>query len=83
MHPADLGRDALQSAAQITDIAAVAEIAHAAARCAVHNTWPSPTGQQPLTLGADLAMHSTTKYLGGHSDLLGGAVIACTVDDFF
>ncbi len=62
---------------KITDIAAVAEIAHAAgAVCAVDNTWPSPLGQQPLQLGADFAMHSTTKYLGGHSDILGGAVVA-------
>ncbi|MCS6828115.1 MAG: PLP-dependent transferase [Caldilinea sp.] len=69
---------------KITDIAAVAEIAHAAgARCAVDNTWPSPVGQQPLALGADLVMHATTKYLGGHSDLLGGAVIAKEVDEFF
>lgn len=69
---------------KITDIAAVAQIARdAGARCAVDNTWPSPTGQQPLALGADLVMHATTKYLGGHSDLLGGAVIARTADDFF
>ena len=69
---------------KISDIAAVAEIAHAAgARCAVDNTWPSPAGQQPLALGADLVMHATTKYLGGHSDLLGGAVIARTSDAFF
>lgn len=69
---------------KISDIAAVAEIAHAAgARCAVDNTWPSPAGQQPLALGADLVMHATTKYLGGHSDLLGGAVIAKTGDAFF
>ncbi|HAJ37297.1 MAG TPA: cystathionine gamma-synthase [Chloroflexi bacterium] len=69
---------------KITDIAAVAQIAHeAGARCAVDNTWPSPTGQQPLTLGADLVMHATTKYLGGHSDLLGGAVIARQDDEFF
>ncbi len=69
---------------KITDIAAVAQIAHdAGARCAVDNTWPSPTGQQPLALGADLVMHATTKYLGGHSDLLGGAIIARTADDFF
>lgn len=69
---------------KITDIAAVAQIAHdAGARCAVDNTWPSPTGQQPLALGADLVMHATTKYLGGHSDLLGGAVIARTADAFF
>lgn len=42
----------------------------------VDNTWPSPVNQQPLLLGADLVMHSTSKYIGGHSDLLGGAVIA-------
>ncbi len=69
---------------KITDIAAVAEIAHAAdARCAVDNTWPSPAGQQPLALGADLVMHATTKYLGGHSDLLGGAVVGRENDAFF
>lgn len=69
---------------KITDIAAVADIAHGAgALCAVDNTWPSPLGQQPLALGADLVMHSTTKYLGGHSDLLGGAVVARHDDDFF
>jgi len=69
---------------KITDIAAIAEIAHAArARCAVDNTWPSPAGQQPLALGADLVMHATTKYLGGHSDLLGGAVITKAADPFF
>jgi cystathionine gamma-synthase len=69
---------------KITDIAAVAEIAHrAGALCAVDNTWPSPLGQRPLELGADLVMHSTTKYLGGHSDLLGGALIAGVDDEFF
>lgn len=69
---------------KITDIAAVAEIAHAAgARCAVDNTWPSPVGQQPLALGADLVMHATTKYLGGHSDVLGGVVVVREVDEFF
>jgi cystathionine gamma-synthase len=69
---------------RITDIAAVAEMAHdAGARCVVDNTWASPTGQQPLALGADLAMHSTTKYLGGHSDLTGGALIARENDEFF
>ncbi|MCC6169162.1 MAG: PLP-dependent transferase [Caldilineaceae bacterium] len=69
---------------KITDIAAVAEIAHAAgALCAVDNTWPSPLLQRPLALGADIAMHATTKYLGGHSDLLGGALIARADDDFF
>ena len=69
---------------KITDIAAVADLAHAVgACCAVDNTWPSPTGQQPLQLGADLAMHATTKYLGGHSDLLGGAVITRVADEAF
>ncbi|MFO7634781.1 MAG: PLP-dependent transferase [Caldilinea sp.] len=69
---------------KITDIAAVAQIAHdAGARCAVDNTWPSPVGQQPLTLGADIVMHATTKYLGGHSDLLGGAVVMRVSDEFF
>lgn len=69
---------------KITDIAAVAAIAHrAGARCVVDNTWPSPILQKPLSLGADLAMHASTKYLGGHSDLLGGALVAATEDDFF
>jgi len=69
---------------KIADIAGVAAIARAAgARCAVDNTWPSPVGQQPLALGADLVMHATTKYLGGHSDLLGGAIVARTADEFF
>lgn len=61
---------------KITDIAAVAEIAHAAgAVCACDNTW-APIVQRPLDLGADFVMHSTTKYLGGHSDVTGGAIVA-------
>ncbi|MCM3779977.1 cystathionine gamma-synthase [Microbacterium hydrocarbonoxydans] len=61
---------------KIVDIAAVAEIAHAAGAIAVvDNTFASPALQQPLSLGADLVVHSTTKYLGGHSDVLGGAVV--------
>ncbi|WP_353113822.1 cystathionine gamma-synthase [Microbacterium sp.] len=61
---------------KIVDIAAVAEIAHAAgAAVVVDNTFASPALQQPLSLGADLVVHSTTKYLGGHSDVLGGAVV--------
>lgn len=69
---------------KITDIEGVAAIAHeTGARCVVDNTWPSPMGQRPLELGADLAMHATTKYLGGHSDILGGAVIAREDDEFF
>jgi cystathionine gamma-lyase len=61
---------------QIVDIAAIAELAHrAGALLAVDNTFASPYLQQPLQLGADLVVHSTTKYLGGHSDVVGGAVI--------
>ncbi|WP_174250785.1 cystathionine gamma-synthase [Tuwongella immobilis] len=61
---------------QIIDIAAVAEVAHRnGAILVVDNTFASPYLQQPLTLGADLVVHSTTKYLGGHSDVVGGAVI--------
>lgn len=61
---------------KVTDIAAVAELAHeAGAIVVVDNTFATPYLQQPLSLGADVVVHSTTKYLGGHSDVLGGAVI--------
>lgn len=61
---------------QVIDIAAIAELAHrAGALLAVDNTFASPYLQLPLQLGADLVVHSTTKYLGGHSDVVGGAVI--------
>ena len=61
---------------QIIDIAAIAEQAHkAGAILAVDNTFASPYLQQPIKLGADLVVHSTTKYLGGHSDVVGGAVV--------
>ncbi|WP_311244581.1 cystathionine gamma-synthase [Microbacterium sp. WCS2018Hpa-23] len=61
---------------KIVDIALIAEIAHASGAIAVvDNTFASPALQQPLSLGADLVVHSTTKYLGGHSDVLGGAVV--------
>jgi cystathionine gamma-lyase len=61
---------------QVIDIAAVADLAHkAGAILAVDNTFASPYLQLPLKLGADLVIHSTTKYLGGHSDVVGGAVI--------
>ena len=61
---------------KIVDIELIAEIAHAAGAIAVvDNTFASPALQQPLSLGADLVVHSTTKYLGGHSDVLGGAVV--------
>lgn len=60
----------------ITDIAAVAQVAHdAGAILVVDNTFASPALQQPLALGADVVVHSTTKYVGGHSDVVGGAVI--------
>ncbi|HEU5169575.1 MAG TPA: PLP-dependent transferase [Gemmatimonadales bacterium] len=69
---------------RLTDIARVADIAHrAGARVACDNTWATPALTRPLALGADLVMHSTTKYLGGHSDVQGGAVIAREDDDFF
>jgi cystathionine gamma-lyase len=61
---------------QILNIAAIAELTHkAGALLAVDNTFASPYLQQPIALGADLVVHSTTKYLGGHSDVVGGAVI--------
>jgi len=61
---------------KVVDIALIAEIAHAAGvLVVVDNTFASPALQQPLALGADLVVHSTTKYLGGHSDVLGGAVV--------
>jgi cystathionine beta-lyase/cystathionine gamma-synthase len=61
---------------QVVDIAAIAELSHRAGTLlAVDNTFASPYLQQPLKLGADLVVHSTTKYLGGHSDVIGGAVV--------
>ena len=66
---------------RIVDIRAVADASHAAgALVAADNTFLSPVWQQPLALGADLVMHSTTKYLNGHSDVVGGAVIAATAE---
>lgn len=67
----------------ITDIAAVCEIAHAAgARVAVDSTGATPILTRPLELGADIVMHSATKYLNGHSDVLAGA-LACAAEDAF
>lgn len=61
---------------RLTDLAAAAEIAHAAgAILSVDNTFASPYNQRPLELGADLVVHSTTKYLNGHSDMIGGLAI--------
>lgn len=60
----------------IADIVAISEIGHAAgATVLVDNTFASPALQQPLTLGADVVLHSTTKYIGGHSDVVGGALV--------
>jgi cystathionine gamma-synthase len=60
----------------VADIAALADIAHeAGALLVVDNTFASPYLQQPLALGADVVVHSTTKYLGGHSDVVGGALV--------
>lgn len=65
----------------IADIAAVAEAAHAAgARVVVDNTFATPYLQQPLELSADVVVHSTTKYCGGHSDVVGGALITNDAD---
>lgn len=64
---------------RIVDIAAVAKAAHAVGALVVaDNTFLSPVWQQPLALGADVVLHSTTKYINGHSDVVGGAVIAAT-----
>lgn len=49
----------------------------------VDNTWPTPVNQLPLELGADLVLHSTSKYFGGHSDILGGAIVSKKNDEFF
>lgn len=68
---------------KITDLAAVAERTHAhSALLAVDNTWATPLLQRPLDLGADIAVHSLTKYIAGHSDVLGGGVIVRENDAF-
>jgi len=65
---------------KVIDIAAAAELAHGGgALCVVDNTFATPYLQRPLELGADVVVHSVTKYLGGHSDLVGGAIV--TNDD--
>jgi cystathionine gamma-synthase len=64
---------------RIVDVAAVAKAAHAVGAMVVaDNTFLSPVWQQPLALGADVVLHSTTKYINGHSDVVGGAVIAAS-----
>ncbi|MFT6590629.1 MAG: cystathionine gamma-synthase [Rhodoferax sp.] len=69
---------------QCVDITAIAEIAHHhGARAIADNTFASPVLQQPLALGCDMVMHATTKYLGGRSDVLGGAVVTRFDDAHF
>jgi len=66
---------------RLVDIAPAAEAAHAAgARLVVDNTFATPFLQQPLALGADIVLHSSTKYLGGHSDVVGGALVTADPD---
>ena len=68
---------------KIVDIAAVAEIAHAGgAKLVIDNTFASPYLQQPLKFGADIVLHSATKYLGGHSDVIGGALVGNDPDTY-
>ena len=67
----------------IADIAALAELAHGNdALLACDNTFATPVLQRPLALGADLVMHSTTKYIAGHSDVMGGALVFARRDEF-
>lgn len=69
---------------KVCDIDALARIAHGAgALLACDNTFATPVLQRPLALGADVVMHSTTKYFGGHSDVLGGALVFARRDAFF
>jgi cystathionine gamma-synthase len=69
---------------KIVDIAAVCEIARkAGALTFVDNTWATPALQRPLDLGADIAMHSATKYFGGHSDVMGGTLMFAKKDEFY
>ncbi len=68
----------------ISDIAAIAELAHGVnALLAVDSTVATPVLCQPLTLGADIVMHSATKYLNGHSDMVGGALVGARQDEFW
>jgi cystathionine gamma-synthase len=69
---------------EVTDLAAVCELAHAAgARVAVDNTVATPVHTRPMEFGADLVVHSATKYLNGHSDVLAGAVLTARRDPFW
>ncbi|TNJ32799.1 trans-sulfuration enzyme family protein [Arenimonas terrae] len=67
---------------EVADLAALADIAHGhGALLACDNTFATPVLQRPLALGADVVMHSTTKYFGGHSDVMGGALVFAKADD--
>lgn len=69
---------------EITDLEKTIEIAHTkGAIVCVDNTFATPYNQNPIQFNADLVMHSTSKFLGGHSDILGGAIISAKEDDFF
>ena len=69
---------------KVTDILKVSEIARRiGAACACDSTWATPALQRPLELGADLVVHATTKYLGGHSDVIGGAVVTKADSELF
>lgn len=69
---------------RITDLAAIARLAHEHdALLAVDGTWTTPLLQRPIEHGADLVMHSLTKYMAGHSDVLGGIIVAAKVDETF
>lgn len=68
----------------ITDVEKMCNFAKSIkALVCVDNTWPTPMNLNPIYYGADLVMHSTTKYLAGHSDILGGAIISAKKDEFF
>ena len=69
---------------RVSDIAALAALSHGhGALLACDNTFATPVLQRPLELGADVVMHSTTKYLGGHSDVMGGALVFARRDDLY
>ncbi len=69
---------------KVTDLTEVAKVAHdAGAFCVCDNTWASPILQQPLSMGVDVVMHSTTKYLGGHEDVLGGVLVTKEDSELF
>lgn len=69
---------------KVTDVGKIASLVHqVGGLCVCDNTWATPVLQQPLQQGADLVVHATTKYLGGHSDLQGGIAVTRIDSDFF